>query len=88
MSPRGHTSTKKAIQIIQCPTSVCGKEKKTISTNTHTKLVNNKINSQDSYHSRQSLAMEILLDKEINMEAAKSKTLLQVDLESFRYYIG
>ena len=34
-----------------------------------------------SDHSGQSLAMKILLDEEIEMVAAKSKILLQVDLE-------
>ena len=71
------------------PTSECGKGKKLVSathTHTHTKnviTINNRVDNiqASSDHSGQSLAMKILLDEEIEMVAAKSKILLQVDLE-------
>ena len=74
MSPRMHTTTEKAIE---CPQVGVAMEKTSYS-NTHKNVItiNNRVDNiqASSDHSGQSLAMKILLDKEIEMVAAKSKS--------------
>ena len=84
MSPWTHTITEKAIEYPQ----VGVVRKKKLVTATHTthknvSTINNRVDNiqASSDHSGQSLSMKILLDEEIEIVAAKSKILLQVDLE-------
>ena len=82
MSSRTHTTTEKAIE---CPQVGVARKKTSYSNTTHKNVIT--INSRvdniqaSSDHCGKSLALKILLDEEIEMVAAKSKILLQVDLE-------
>ena len=75
MSPRTHTTTTE--KKIECPQVGVAREKKVTATHTQNVItINNRVDNiqASSNHSGQSLAMKILLDEEIEMVAAKSKS--------------
>ena len=81
MSPQTHTPTERVTGL----TSGCAKKTTTMAATIHiyTHIHKHDYNKQRSHHSEYH---EILLDEEIQMVVAKSKTLLQVDLEAFFYF--